>query len=392
MKYIKTLSRFLCFILLFFILTGCSASDNGDSLNDGFPADTPGGSPGSGSDNPADDNPGHASGIDFDSAFSSFAPDTVMLTTAAGTLTWEELFVFLHRTVSDLMHSFGDEFNWNEGTGDGPSLSELVLDYSTDDALTFLAYTYGSNSIGFSLNDDQLKEFSEDLNELIEIYGGRDELEFSLRENGGFYNLGVFEKLYKIEYTIGFLVSELYGDEASAFPDESVAVHAAEGGFMMAMHILRLKIEGDDTPFEESEEILAELDKHRDSDDLQDVFFALMNEHSEDYGGLSSSPNGYLFQFTDMVEPFSIATAALEVGQMSGIVETVYGYHIILRIPIDYDAIPSSFSREGIMRTLRQAAALVDFDSLMQDWLAALNVEFTSEYRSIDLAEIFRVN
>jgi len=290
------------------------------------------------------------------------------------------------------MHSFGDEFNWNEGTGDSPSLSELVLDYSTDDALSFLAYTYGSNSIGFSLNDDQLKEFSQDLNELIEIYGGRDELEFSLRENGGFYNLGVFEKLYKIEYTIGFLVSELYGDEASAFPDESVAVHAAEGGFMMAMHILRLKIEGDDTPFEESEEILAELDKHRDSDDLQDVFFALMNEHSEDYGGLSSSPNGYLFQFTDMVEPFSIATAALEVGQMSGIVETVYGYHIILRIPIDYDAIPSSFSREGIMRTLRQAAALVDFDSLMQDWLAALNVEFTSEYRSIDLAEIFRVN
>ena len=390
-----SLSLLLCLSLLLLLLAGCSQADGND-----FPSDDdsrhdiqdPTGSSGGDNVHVHGDDCDHPTGIDFTAAFSAFKPDTVMLNTAAGPLTWAELYVFLHRSVSDLFLSYGDAFNWTEGSDAGISLSDIVLEYSTDDALSFLSYVYGANSLGFTLSEDDLKVFSEDIEGLIEMYGSKEELELSLRENGGFYSLDVFEKLYKIEFTIGFLINDLFGDNASSFPDERVSEYAAANGYMMAMHILRLKIEGDDTPLDESKDILAQLDKHRDSGDLQEVFFDLMNQHSEDYGGLASSPNGYLFQFNDMVEPFSEASASLQVGQMSDIVETVYGYHIILRIPIDYEAIPSAFSREGIYRTLRQAAALEDFDILMQDWLDSLNVEFTPEYSSIDLSVIFSTN
>ena len=371
MKLKHSISLLLCLSLLFLTITGCATSgaDSGDHINH-------------------DDCDHTREFLVFESALATFAPDTVMATTAAGALTWADLFIFLHRTVSNLLHSYGNSFDWNDGADTGSSLADLVMDYSTEEALSFLAYLYGFNSLGFSLSADDLRELTEELDELVEMYGGMDELEHSLRENGGFYNFELFEKLYKIEYTIGFLINELYGENASAFPDDRAAAYAEDNGYMMAMHILRLKIEGDNTPFEESEEILAQLELHRDSNDLYNVFFSLMNEHSED-GGLHSNPYGYLFLFHEMVEPFSIASASLKEGEMSGIVETVYGYHIILRVPIDYDDIPFGFANAGIYRTLRQAAALEEFDLLMTSWLEALNVEFTSEYNSIDLAAIF---
>jgi parvulin-like peptidyl-prolyl isomerase len=58
-----------------------------------------------------------------------------------------------------------------------------------------------------------------------------------------------------------------------------------------------------------------------------------MTANTED-PGVASYPDGYLFQSGEMVAEFEDATAALEIGQVSGIVETTYGYHIIYRIPI----------------------------------------------------------
>ena len=48
--------------------------------------------------------------------------------------------------------------------------------------------------------------------------------------------------------------------------------------------------------------------------------------------GLESSPDGYVFSAGKMVEAFESATRSLEPGQLSGIVESEFGYHIILRL------------------------------------------------------------
>lgn len=56
-----------------------------------------------------------------------------------------------------------------------------------------------------------------------------------------------------------------------------------------------------------------------------------MNANSEDTG-LAANPDGYAFTTGEMVQEFEDATRALEPGQISGLVESSYGYHIILRL------------------------------------------------------------
>jgi len=387
MKLKKILAVTLCIFMLLFSLAGCGSSDdNTPDEPEGAIPDNP--------ENPAagvhihDDNCSHI--VDFDAAMAFFPPETVMMYADAVSISWAELYVFLFGMVSNLVHAYGSSLDWEEMFDINTTLADAVLEYATEEALSFMSVSYGINSIGLTLNDDDLEEINEIIFGLIEEYGGKEALENTLRSSGGFYSLEVFEQLFKLEFMLGSLINELYGEDASSFPDEKVAEYAAQNGYMMAKHILRQKTD-DDTALIEIEEIFKQLEAYLDSDDLIDVFTELMFEHSEDPGGLMSYPNGYLFQHKDMVEPFSDACAALEIGQLSEIVETDYGYHIILRLPIDYDSTPIAFSYEGIYRTLRQHVAFEEFDTLQQEWRNSLNVIFSPVYLSIDLAEVFKL-
>jgi len=391
MNYKKLIAIILCLVFAFSALAACSDPeieypydpDNVIPEDDGF------------NEPDIDFNHNHDSQgyIDFQAAMAAFPPNTVMVRAGDLELTWAELFVFLFRTTNDLL-SYGVPINWSDPFELDDTLADVVLRFSTDEAISFLSFEYGANAINFQLSDEDNERFNTDLEGLIESYNGKDALEASLNENSGFYNFELFEKLFLAEYIINLLISELYGTEASDFPDEKVAVFAQEHNFMMAMHILRLKTDDADAdPFGEAEDILKQLNDKVGSRNFDEFFKELMNEHSED-GGLMSYPNGYLFLHGDMVPEFSDAAAALDIGEISDIVETTYGYHIIMRIPIDYDVIPSGFSREGIMRTLRQVAALEDFDSIQEEWLREMTaiLEFTPEFHSIDLATIFKLH
>lgn len=76
-----------------------------------------------------------------------------------------------------------------------------------------------------------------------------------------------------------------------------------------------------------AEDILAQLNA---SDDPSSLFNDLMKEYSEDEG-LSDNPNGYTATLGQMVPAYEEAALKLKFGQVSGIVESEYGYHIIIR-------------------------------------------------------------
>ncbi len=58
-----------------------------------------------------------------------------------------------------------------------------------------------------------------------------------------------------------------------------------------------------------------------------------------EYMGQDYSEEPYLFGKGYMVEEFDAAARALAVGQVSGVVQTAYGWHIIHRLPLDWDDI-----------------------------------------------------
>jgi len=388
MKIKQITAAMLCAILLLSVLSGCGDPDAG---SDAELIDEPLITEADPETTDPEQIPVPEHGIDFEAALAAFAPDTIMIRSGDITMTWAEFYVFLFRPVSSLAYSNDIGIEWDNELEDGSTLADMVIEYVTEEALQFMVIEYGAKELNITLSSEDIKALSEDVENLIEMYGSRDELEFSLRENGGFYSFEVFESLIRLEYTMGLIMADLYGDNGESFPDDDVSEYALRNEYMMAKHILILSEEGDDAvALSESEDILKQLQSHINDDDFFDIFDALMHEHSEDTGGLMTQPNGYLFQPVDMVAPFSEACAALEIGHMSDIVQTDYGYHIILRLPLDFDMIPIGAERTGQAHTLRQLAAMEDFDTVSQGWRDSLNPVFSPEYRSIDLATIFK--
>ncbi len=81
----------------------------------------------------------------------------------------------------------------------------------------------------------------------------------------------------------------------------------------------------------QAEDLLAQLQA---ADNLDAKFDELMNQFSEDgrgEDGALAAPDGYTAVPGEMVPEFEEASLALKLGELSGIVESTYGYHIILR-------------------------------------------------------------
>ncbi len=105
--------------------------------------------------------------------------------------------------------------------------------------------------------------------------------------------------------------------------------------YVRAKHIL-IQYPGNPTEEEREAAFSKSLDvlvKVRAMKDISE-FDALIEQYNED-PGMKSNPYGYYFTHGEMVKPFEEATYALEIGKTSSLVETDYGFHIILRLPLD---------------------------------------------------------
>ena len=135
-----------------------------------------------------------------------------------------------------------------------------------------------------------------------------------------------------------------YGENSGHYPtDAEVNAYLEESGQYRAKHILLATIDLDTRePLDEeavaqkkalADELLSQL---RTAQEPIVLFEQLMNEYSED-SGLAANPDGYTTRKGEMVAPFENAALALKSGEISDVVESDFGYHIILRLPLDPD-------------------------------------------------------
>ncbi len=83
------------------------------------------------------------------------------------------------------------------------------------------------------------------------------------------------------------------------------------------------------------------------------LFDELMLGYTTD-PGITSYPDGYFFGPGEMVASFEESTAALEVGEMSEPIYSDYGYHIILRIPYDWESYQTELLTEDFTAYIAQ--------------------------------------
>lgn len=333
----------------------------------------------------------HNHDIDYDAAFAAFSPDTIMINAGEYSVTWAELYFHIRSSINSLLQTFGDIHNWSEIVYGGMTYADAVLEYASESALLFKALEYGAALTGAALTDADIEMITEDFMSTAEMLGGEEEYLMLLWAMEGISSREFLFYLMSTSFLANAIFTELYGANGELVSDEDAAEYTMFDGYMMAKHILRrLPEEGEDTALAEIEEILNRLDSYA-GDDFEAFFDDLMYEYTEDVDGLAMFPNGYLFQYGDMVPEFYDTCLALEIGEYSGIVVTTYGYHLLYRLPINFDEIPSYYYRQYELTPLRYIVAMEMFDSALYGWNDSLSPGYTAEYESIDLAVIFDV-
>lgn len=203
-----------------------------------------------------------------------------------------------------------------------------------------------AEDMGITIDEEGRKIINQQKLTVINNLGGRSQYVGALKE------MGMTEKsldaFMEHSYYSGMLYAKMTAeDEKYSVTDDAADAYTMENN-IAAKHILFSTVDesGAALPQEDvaakkklADDTLAKIKAGADFD-------ALMNELSED-PGLATSPDGYEFGRGEMVEPFENAAFALPVGGVSELVETNYGYHIIKRIPRNFDAETLASLRES---------------------------------------------
>ena len=155
-----------------------------------------------------------------------------------------------------------------------------------------------------------------------------------------------------------------------------------EDNYITAKHILITTVdpasgETKRTDEEAKKEAQSILDRINAGED----FDTLMNQYSEDTG-LSNNPNGYTFTEGQMVTEFYDGAKALAEDEVSELVKSSYGYHIIKRVKLD-DSQLDNFKSDII------SAISGSMDELLQQWMDEAQVETTDLYSTITYENVY---
>lgn len=263
-------------------------------------------------------------------------------------------------------------------------------------------------SKGKSMNclptDEQLKTLEDNISTIRKNYEDQDDPDaaFTSALNGQGFTLDTFKQINKVNFTLANIFASLYGENGEKVSDETLKGYVDENGFMTSAHILfktTEEVKGEDGKTTEkeisddakaekkakAEKLAKELKAIKDDEKRKEKFFEYMKNDSED-PGKESYPNGYCFTEGTMVQEYTDATKALKDYEVSDVVESKFGYHIIMRLPTTASNVDIN-NQYGY--TLGQMAASYDFDEEMKSWDVSSKAKLNSQYKDFDFTQFF---
>ena len=257
----------------------------------------------------------------------------------------------------------GDSSYWTDVAASNTSLKEAA-----DNSIKqFYAMKKMCDDAGITLNEAQNAQVEEEIAMLEENFGGEEAFNQVLASN--YMSLELYRQLSEESLRTISLFETLFGDQIR----ERVA-----NDYLRAAHIL--------IQFDESAED-AETDKAATKAEAEEVlekiqngedFFALVDEYNDD-PGMVDNTDGYYFTEGEMVTPFYEGAIALEEGEVSDLVETEYGYHIIKRLPMEQEYIDAN------LMNFVSTEMYEDFFSQVEETQNSMEVTTESTYDKINL-------
>lgn len=315
---------------------------------------------------------------------------TVMLTVDGNEVHASDLYYWLAYNadyISQYYSIMGGEdgaINWDDTLGGTQSVKDYVKEEAKQTAVLYNAVTSNTAAAGYTFDSDD-PQYTKELDAAKDSLGGEDAFARFLKEMC--LTEESFETLNSVAVVYDHMREGICRNGGKYEPtEEELDQYIQDKDLLAARHILLMTKDpdtGEDLSEEaaaqkkaKAEELLAQLQAIEDSEQRSETFSQLMKENSED-SGLTSFPNGYLFTSGDMVEEFETATRELEIGGMSGIVESDYGYHIIFRDdPVQSDELLERWSTSKM-------------ESLTEEWVNSAEVETTEAFDNLDIAAFY---
>ncbi|MBE5040444.1 peptidylprolyl isomerase [Ructibacterium gallinarum] len=234
------------------------------------------------------------------------------------------------------------EYDWDQTGEDGKKASDIVKDNALDAAIGEVLLMNAGDKNGVEWNEEEALMSAQTQNQqLIALYG-EELVELNAKAQGlesiKQYNRKIvqYEHIQAVESDMEKNPSKYYPEDTSVLdqytPDDKASVK----------HIL-IKTDdtaSNDTEAAEGEEAAPAEDKRAKAEEILnraksgEDFDALMEEFNEDTGETEA---GYTFGPGEMMPAFEEAAFKLKLNEISDLVETSYGYHIIKRIPGKYE-------------------------------------------------------
>lgn len=338
--------------------------------------------------------------------------DTVM--TVNGTaVSFDEYMAGLNQAVSeleDLYQSYsGTSVDWDGKFlfDDTVTNLEWCLKRAGQQVARYRVVEQKAKEMGVTLTDEQTTAIDDQIQDIKDQYVTSDD-KADTQLQAFFASYGYTEDSYRercrLNYLYSDLFTEIYGEQGSKLSDDKVQAYAEENDYITSAHILFLTSEtvtdadgkssskelSDEQKAEKkakAEELCAELKAITDDTERWTRFKELMNEYSEDTG-LAQFPEGYCFTKGSMVTEYDDAIRALKEYEVSDVVESQFGYHVIMRLPTKGTDLVSY--RNGYTQSvvpLTYLAAPVEFDADIADWASSADIKYTKLYDSIDFRQ-----
>lgn len=269
--------------------------------------------------------------------------DTAVATLNGEAITADELVYWLvaygdNALQSAYQNTGSLEIPWDADMGDGITLAEFIREDALNLAVTQRMVAQMAAQENFALTTEQADSVQQILDSLaVESQQINATLEEYLK-----LSMALGEELFRwnweCDYAYDAMIQSRFSGENAPEEEDILSWVEEEKGLYHVKHIL-IDTQGiSDAEELKEKRALADdlLTRLLAAEDPIALFDELMHEYSEDTG-LATNPDGYVAQPGQMVTAFEQASLALEPGNFSDVVQSEFGYHIILRLPLEVD-------------------------------------------------------
>ena len=269
----------------------------------------------------------------------------------------------------------GDGIQWAD-TVDGQSLEDYARDQALENAALYATVENWAEDYGCTLTDEDRDAMDREWAARAAQYGGEDAYLAELERMG--LDRTEAEAISADSYLYRHLY-DLYCTAGSALApaERDLETFAREQGYLTVDHIWISTAAADPADAEavaacraRAEEAFAKL--NGSADPVND--FAVLAETYSDEPNRDQHPDGYTFTAGDGTLPAACEEAAmvLEEGQFSGVVEAEDGFYLLLRKPVDLDAVAPDY-----------------FDALLQAAADSAEISTTRAYDTLDVSSFY---